>query len=620
MPLSQWLKTYGLGHLERVLVQNDIAEDVLGLLTEHDLEKLGLSMGDRKRLMAAIAEFLAPESGNSGSSGSALASVGAGAQRSDEGELRQLTILFCDLVDSTALCERLAPEQWREVVLAYQQASCGIVERYGGSVAQYLGDGILVYFGHPQAYEDAPERAVRAAMAMVDAIRDLRLDALAALATQATRLSVRIGIHTGQVVIGHVGAGAHREHLALGDTPNIAARLQGLAAPGTVVLSDSTRRMAGGSFAYADLGKHRLKGVREPRHVFRVDAILSTASRFDAATGTGLSPLVGRGRELGLLIERWELARQGRGQTVFLGGEAGVGKSRILKELRARLGNAGLGVHLLQCSAHQVETSFHPSIDALTRTLELSRDQPAASKLDRLDALVVGQYGLSPHSAAVIAAMLSLPGQQRYPPLVSDAHVREQETIAALVAAARARAALAPALMIVEDAHWADSATMAMLAALIEGTADVPLLLIVTHRPEFRLGEHLASRPNVVSVRVAALEPNEVTELVARMAGDSPLADDLTRHILSKTDGVPLFVEELTRWILETSATSDGPRKEVPATLRDSLMARLDRDPRAKEVAQIGSIFGREFRRDMLVALADMPASVIAEGLGSLTR
>ena len=506
------------------------------------------------------------------------------------------------------------------MVLAYQQASCAIVERYGGSVAQYLGDGLLVYFGHPQAYEDAPERAVRAAMAMVDAIRDLRLDALAGPATQPTLLSVRIGIHTGQVVIGHVGAGTRREHLALGDTPNIAARLQGVAAPDTVVLSDSTRRMAGGSFAYTDLGKHRLKGVREPRHVFRVDAILAPASRFEAATGTGLSPLVGRSRELGLLIDRWELARQGRGQTVLLGGEAGVGKSRVLKELRARLGNAGLGAVLLQCSAHHVDTSFHPSIDALTRALELSRDESVSSKLDRLEALAIGQYGLSPQSAAVLAAMLSLSGHQRYPPLVSDAHAREQETIAALVALARGRAAIAPALMIVEDAHWADSGTMAVLEALIEGTSDVPLLLIVTHRPEFRLGEHLAARPNVASVKVLALDAHEVTELVARMAGDAPLADDLTRHILSKTDGVPLFVEELTRWILETSATSEGARKEVPATLRDSLMARLDRDPRAKEVAQIGAVFGREFRRDMLVALADIPTPQIAEGLASLTR
>lgn len=597
-PLSRWLEAAGLGHLEKVLSDNGIAEDVLTSLTEQDLQELGLSMGDRKRLLKAIAELAAP--------------------RASTGELRQLTILLCDLVGSTSICESLPPEQWREVVLAYQQTSAAVIERYGGSIAQYLGDGLLVYFGHPQAHEDAPERAVRSAMALIEAIRELHV---APLAAQGLRLRVRIGIHTGEVVIGDIGGGARREHLALGDTPNVAARLQTLAEPDTVVVSDITRRMAGGSFAYADLGRHELKGAREPRHVWRVESVLETASRFDAATRTGLSPLVGRTEELAVLIDRWGTTQRGHGQAVLLSGEPGVGKSRLLKELLDRLGNAGLNAVRLQCSAHHVHIAFHASIDAISRILGLTREQPIAFKLDRLEALVVEKYGLLRTQAAVLASMLSLPGEKRYGLLVGSAHERERETIDALVAMSRARARLAPTLMMIEDAHWADPATLALVHSIIERIADVPLLLVVTHRPDLELPPALTARRHVTTMKVTALRQPEVVELVTRLAGTTPLPDDLLQHIVSKTDGVPLFVEELTRYVLEESPpSSSSPRKEVPATLRDSLMARLDRNPRAKEIAQIGSVLGREFRRDVIETVSGMTPGALDDALSALTQ
>lgn len=605
-PLSPWLQSVGLAHLEPVLVAHDIAEDVLTSLTEQDLEKLGLSMGERKRLLKAIGTLARAEP-----------APPPAPARPNVGELRQLTIMFCDLVNSTALCERLAPEQWREVVLAYQQASAAVIERYGGAIAQYLGDGLLVYFGHPQAHEDAPERAVRTGMALVDAIRQLRLEPVQA---QGTQLSVRIGIHTGQVVIGDIGAGARRELLALGDTPNLAARLQGLAAPDTVVVSDGTRLLAGGSFAYTDLGRHELKGVREPRQVWRVDAVLQTASRFEAATSAGLTPLVGRATELALLSDRWQLACQGRGQAVLLSGEAGIGKSRMLKELCDRLGNAGLNAIRVQCSAHHVNSAFHPSIDSIERALRFTREQPVAVKLDRLDVFAMGEYGLPRSQVAVLASMLSMPSEERYGPIVDSAHERERETIAALVDLVRARARQTPTLMIYEDAHWADPASVGMLHELIDRTTDVPFLLVITHRPEFDLPDALKARGHVTSLKVPSLRRDEVASLVMRLAGDSPLPEDLARHIVSKTDGVPLFVEELTRWILESPVSEDGRRKEVPTTLRDSLMARLDRHAQAKEIAQIGAVVGREFSRDLVEALADMPPRALDQALMALTQ
>jgi len=343
--MTDWLAAIGLSRLEPVLRDNGIAEDVLTSLTESDLEKLGVSMGDRKRFMRAVGELQARGAplDVAGTSGA----IGASDAPPLHTELRQLTIMFCDLVEATALCARLTPEQWRQVVLAYQQAAVEVISRCGGSVAQYLGDGLLVYFGYPQAQEDAASRAVHAGLDLVHKIASLEL---VIDGREQVRLQVRIGIDTGRVVIGDIGAGPRREQLALGDTPNIAARLQALARANTVLISDQTRRLTGGSFTYEDQGVHALKGVTEPRQVWRVTGLSDSASRFDASSGEHLSPLVGRVQELSLLTDRWQAVLQGQGQVVVLSGEPGIGKSRMLKELGDRL--AMPASMLCNCNVH----------------------------------------------------------------------------------------------------------------------------------------------------------------------------------------------------------------------------------------------------------------------------
>lgn len=603
--LSDWLKSIGLARIERVLTDNDIDEDVIGSLTENDLEKLGVSMGDRKRLLQALGT-LHP------------ASLRSAVADATQGELRQLTIMFCDLVDSTSLCERLTPEQWRQLVLQYQQAAAAVIERFGGVIAQYLGDGLLVYFGHPQAQEDAPERAVRTGLALVDTIRGLSVQVLGF--HEPLHLAVRIGIHTGLVVIGEIGGGARREQLALGDAPNVAARLQALASPNTVLISDGTRKLAGASFTCEDQGRPPLKGVREPPQVWRVMAVNAATSRFDAATSAGLTPLVGRQHELGLLIERWRDAVQGRGQVVFLSGEPGIGKSRMLKELRDRLGNAGLGAARLQCSPHHVHSAFHPSIEYIERSLGLCRDLPAHAKLDLLERRVTEQLRRPLAQAALLAYMLSIPCDDRYGPIVDSPLQHERDTIAALVDMVEAAATLSPTLLLLEDAHWADPATLDFLSLLIERAKHMPLLLVVTHRPEFR--PSFESAAHITSLKVPGLQRAEVAELVLRLSRDVPLPQALTQHILNRTDGVPLFIEELTKSILEIPG-SGGPaaqRVAVPTTLRDSLMARLDRVPAAKEIAQIGSVLGREFSHELIEALSTMSRAELAAALAALTQ
>lgn len=606
--LSDWLSSIGMARVERVLLDNDIDTEVITSLTEADLEKLGVSMGDRKRLLQAIGVLRQQAVRSTPKPG--LAS---------QGELRQLTIMFCDLVDSTQLCERLSPEQWQQVVLLYQQTSAAVIERFGGTIAQYLGDGLLVYFGHPQAQEDAPERAVRTGLALVEAIG--RLPKQPPGHDQPLPWAVRIGIHTGLVVMGEIGGGARREQLALGDTPNLAARLQALAQPNTVVISDSTRKLAGAGLQCEDLGRPVLKGVREPRQVWRVQAVNTATSRFDAATSAGLTPLVGRAHELGLLLDRWHAVQRGQGQVMVLSGEPGIGKSRLLKELRDRLGNAGLGAVCLQCSAHQVHSAFHPSIDHFERVLNLSRDQPADVKLASLERMVMGQLHRSAQQVALLASMLSIPFEDRYGPLVESPQQHERDTVMALVDVVEATALREPTLVLVEDVHWADPATLDFLSLLIERARFVPMLLVVTHRPEFQLSLGDGDQ-HVTTLRLPGLHRAEVAELVARLSREVALPTALTQHILSKTDGVPLFIEELTKSILELplGEGSHAHRTQVPATLRDSLMARLDRVPAAKAIAQIGSVLGREFSHELIEALSSMSSAELTAALAALTQ
>lgn len=609
--MSQWLDAIGLSRLEPLLLENGIAEDVITSLTEADLEKLGLTMGDRKRLMRAINDLMP------GAGASQPGQVAEAAK--PHTELRQLTIMFCDLVDATALCARLSPEQWRQVVLAYQQAAVAVITRCGGTVAQYLGDGLLVYFGYPQAQEDAAVRAVHAGLELVGRIAELDI---AVDGKEHVRLQLRIGIDTGRVVIGDIGAGPRREQLALGDTPNIAARLQALAKANTVLITDQTRRLTAGSFTYEDQGVHALKGVTDPRQVWRVMGVSDTLSRFDAASGEQLSPLVGRVQEMSLLMDRWQTVLQGQGQVVLLSGEPGIGKSRMLKELCDRLGNAGLKAVHLQCAAHRADSAFHPFIDAMERMLRIKPGMPASIKLDLIDALVNERMGgATPRHSALLAAMLSIPSDGRHALPVSSAHQREQDIIDVLVDLLQARAGLAPFLMLFEDAHWADPASIAALNALVEKARQVPVLMVVTHRPEFVPA--FDRQAHVTALKVPGLRRAEVLALVSRLMGDQALPEALAQQIENRTDGVPLFVEELTKSVMEQASRDEAglpAASALPATLRDSLMARLDRHAVAKEVAQIGAVIGREFAHELLEALFSQDAQQLDDGIQALLR
>lgn len=603
--LTAWLQACGLQHLARVLIDNGIDDDVLSCLAEPDLEKIGLSMGDRKRLLRAIA------------SRESTPTPAPHRSHPATGELRQLTIMFCDLVDATALSERLTPEQWRAVVLAYQQTAVAIIEHHGGSVAQYLGDGLLVYFGYPQALEDAAERALRAGLSLVTAVAGLQWpdQGLSDL-----RLAVRMGVHTGTVVMGEIGAGRRREQLALGDVPNLAARLQAIAAPDTVVLSETTRTLAGGGFSYEDLGRHALKGIREPRQVWQVTGTTATGSRFDASLRVGLTPLIGRVHELALLMDRWDAARQGQGQVVMLGGEPGVGKSRMLKELRDRLGNAGLQAVALQCSPHAVHRAFHPFVDYIEQVLGWGPDVSAEGRLQQMRTVLLDHLQVDPVHFGPLAFLLSIPVSGEHAMPAGSASQHEQASMDALVAVMQALSRHAPLLGLIEDAHWADPSTLALLKQLVAATRQQPLLLLITHRPEFNAS--LDRHAHVTQLKMPGLREVEVLSMIEHLAADRPLSDAWLRHIVDKTDGIPLFVEELTRSILEAPTLPDRPASAtgVPATLRDSLMARLERHPGSRELAEVGAAIGRDFSHALVSEVSDMSPVALEQAVAALIQ
>lgn len=599
--LHQWLSDAGVPHLEALLRAHAIDVDVLGSLSEADLAQIGLPLGDRKRVLQALARR--PQT-----------------VAQPDGERRQLTILFADLVDATTLCQSLSPEAWRDIVLAYQQAAVDILQRHGGVVAQYLGDGLLVYFGYPLAQEDAAIRAVHSGLALVQAVAELDVTGVAG-AANLRGLRLRVGIDTGLVVVGDVGAGSHREHLALGDVPHLAARLQALAAPGQVLIGEATRRLSGGRFVCEDQGVHALKGVRAPHQVWRVRGLAQTASRFEAATSAHLSPLVGRQQELALLTDRWQQAAQGRGQAVVLSGEAGIGKSRMVSELRQRMGNAGLAALVVQCAPQHRHAEFHPLREGLMRRLDIRHGMSPALQRERLHDLVLTVHGLAPVHARALADLLMLGDADevadRTVPWATSAQERHAAILAALVALTEARAHQRPTLLLLEDLHWADPGTLAYVQAVGHRLHDWPLLLLVTHRPEVL--PVLAPASVLTPVPVSSLSAEDTDALLDRLAGVHTLSAAARQHIVHKTDGVPLFVEELTRSLLDGVNLHDG-HAPVPATLRDSLMARLDRHPCARELLQRAAVLGRTLDLDLLQAMDARPPADFERDLHTLLQ
>ena len=610
-PLSTWLRDSGLAQYLPLLEQHSIDLRSLPLLTDADLAELGVPLGHRRLLLKAVAEL-----GRAAPPAESLSAAQGDRTPRDAGR-RQLTVLFCDLVGSTALAQRLDPEVLRDLMRGYQQACGAVIERYAGHVAQYLGDGLVVYFGWPQAHEDDAERAVRAALEIIAAVHRV---------AGPESLQVRIGIATGAVVVGETSAGdASVPSAAVGETPNLAARLQGLAGPDQIVIASGTHRLLGDNFEVEDLGDHSLKGIDGPVRARRIRGVARTESRFDATHAGRYSPFVGREQEVALLLARWEQAREGEGQVVLLVGEPGIGKSRITQVLRERLAatpHTRLGY---QCSPYHSGSAFYPIVEQLERAAGFERDDSPERKFDKLEAVLVLSADERPSVTPLFAALLSLP-IDRYPPRMLSPQKRKELTVAALVDQPIRLAGQQPVLMICEDAHWIDPSTLETLALAVERFRQAAILLLITCRPEFV--PPWTGHGNVTLLNLNRLSRRNGAQMMQRLTGGKPLPAEVLAQILDRTDGVPLFVEELTKHMLEAGLLRDtGKRYElsgplpalaIPSSLQDSLMARLDRLAPVKEVAQIGACIGREFSHELLAAAALLPEEDLNTALDKL--
>jgi class 3 adenylate cyclase/tetratricopeptide (TPR) repeat protein len=603
MDVSDWLRSHGFQRYEPAFVANAIDTDVLPDLTEDDLEKLGVPLGDRKRLVRSIRAAF-------GTSHEApLANEVAGRPhgeqaRKPDAERRHLTVMICDLVGSTALSARLDPEDMRAVTDAYHAACARIVSSYDGFLAEFRGDGILAYFGYPHAHEDDAERTVRASLDIVAAVAQLDTPAKEPLA-------VRIGIATGLVVIGDLsGEGALREHAVVGQTPNIAGRLQGLGQPGSIVMAASTRRLVGELFQLRDLGRHEVKGIAGAVAAWAVEGLSGSEERFEAARA-GLSDLVGRARELDFLLERQRLAWAGKGQVILISGEPGIGKSRLMAALAERIAGERHTRLRYQCSPYHANSALRPFIVQLERAAEFKPDDTPEQRLVKLEALLDRDAPGIRALAPLFAALLSIPTGERYPPLSLSPIQQRRRTLAALLDLFESLARKQPILLLFEDAQWADATSLELLDLTIERARALPVLALLTFRHDFE--SPWVGRSNVASLTLGRLEQNDVESVIARVTGGRALPGEVMKQIIAKTDGNPLFVEELTKAVLEAEILIedaegyrlDGPLPPlaIPATLQDSLMARLDRLTQVKEIAQVGAAIGREFSYSLVRAL-----------------
>jgi class 3 adenylate cyclase/tetratricopeptide (TPR) repeat protein len=597
--IEDWLTSIGLDQYADLLVRNEVDLPTLRILTDDDLKELGLPFGPRKRLLAAL---------------QADKSLGtAEAAATQEGERRQLTVLFCDIVGFTELAQRVDPEVLQTIVRLYEDACAACIVHYDGYLYQRMGDGIIAFFGYPMAHESEAPRAIRAALEIVQSMSRLEVP-------EVGRLRIRIGIASGIVVV------AHGERNVVGDAMNLAARLQGAAWPGSIVVSERVRRLAGGEFDYEDLGELELKGVGTVR-ACTVLGISKAASRFEAAVQEKVSPLVGRTHEMRTLLDQWRSVGERRaGEAVLLSGDPGLGKSRIVTALRERLESQGVRSLRFQCSPFYVNSTFHPLIANFEAALDFGREEAPSSKLDKLEALIVGHYGLPVGDVRFIAAMLSLPHEERYGPLTMTPRLVKEETIRVLVDIVKAAARAGPCLLLFEDIHWADPTSLETLGLLIDQLGSIPILVVLTHRPEFE--SSWWRYPYVTAMDLAKLSSTQSRQLVSNLTGGKAFPAELVEQIVTKTDGVPLFIEELTKAILESGDLVErGDRYLyaggsvsvlVPETLRDSLMARLDRVADVKRIAQVGSVIGRDFAYDLVAEVVKMSEATLSDVLARL--
>ena len=553
--------------------------------------------------------------------------------RRDVGERRQLTVEFIDLVGSTTLSQQLDPEDYHARVVAYQTACRQVIARYEGHIAQYLGDGVLGYFGYPAAHEDDAQRAVRAGLEIVKAIHALPVpDWTRGLSPLSIApLQVRIGIHTGLVVISEIGGSEKREMLALGETPNIAARVQGQAEPDTVVISGATYHLVQGLFECQDRGPQELNGLSTPLSLYRVVGESAAQSRFEAAVQKGLTPLVGRAEELALLQRRWEQAKTGAGQVVLLSGEPGIGKSRLVQELKEQLAHEGVTRIEFRCSPYHQNSALYPITDHLQRLLQFAREDVPATKLEKLQHTLSDYRFPQTDTVPLLASLLSLPHPEGYPPITLSPQKQKQKTQEAFVAWIVEEAERAAVYCAWEDLHWADPSTLEVLMLFLDQVPTTRLLVLLTFRPEFL--PPWGNRSHLSQMTLSRLGRPQVEAMVERVTGGKALPSEVVEQIVAKTDGVPLFVEELTKTVVESGLLREKegryvgahggapiPPLAIPATLQDSLMARLDRLSTVRAIAQLGATIGREFSYELLQTVSPLDEVTLQHGLKQLVE
>ena len=614
--LRAWLDEIGLGKYADILLENEVDFDVLPELGEADLEKLGFPLGPRKRLLRAIATLTRNEAEHAAAEENAAGGDGIEAAP----ERRQLTVMFCDLVGSTALSKELDPEDLSNVIRNFQGTCRKVIAEFGGTVARYMGDGVLVYFGYPRASEHDAERAILAGLGIVDAVSRIE--------NRGVHLQTRIGIATGLVVVGEViGEGFAREQAVVGETPNLAARMQSLAEPDSVVIADETRRLAAGLFDYVDLGRRELKGFPEPMQAWQVRHERTIESRFDALHGEhALAPLIGREEEVEVLVRRWQQARAGSGQVVVLTGEAGLGKSRLAQSLRDQIGDEPHTMLRYFCAPYYQNSALYPFITQLERAARLAREDSPQTRLEKLEALLARAGQPATHSVPLLASLLGIPTGERYPAIELSPPQRKEHTLAALEEQLAGLARQRPVFALFEDLHWIDPTSLELLGRTVDDIATMPVLLLLTARPDFSVP--WIGAPQVTSIALKRLAHGDGAALVQTLTGGKALPREVLEQIVAKTDGVPLFVEELTKTLLESGVLAEHddrytlrgplPAMAVPSTLQDSLMARLDRLGTAKEIAQVGAVLGRSFSHELMTAVTPTPEGALQAGLQQL--
>jgi class 3 adenylate cyclase/predicted ATPase len=615
MDLGGWLRSLGLERYEAAFRDNEIDDKVLLSLTQEDLKEIGVGpVGHRRKLLDAIgllrgdAATKAPLPETSSTPPKPL---------QDSAERRQVTVMFSDLVGSTALSARMDPEDLREVISAYQKVVAGTVQRFGGFVAKYMGDGVLVYFGYPQAHEDDAERAIRAGLELIQAVGGLKCSA---------PLQTRVGIATGLVVVGDlVGSGEAQERGIVGDTPNLAARLQSIAEPNSVVIAESTRKLVGNLFELEDRGPRELKGIDGTVRASVALRPSSVESRFEALR-IATTPMVGRDEELTLLARRWEQAKTGEGQIVLVSGEPGIGKSRLAETTVERIAGESHTRLRFFCSPHHQDSALYPVIAHLERAASFRREDSTEQQLDKLEALLAQGTNDVSAVAPLLADLLGVTTGERYPPLDLTPQKRKARTLAALTAQVEGLSAREPVLMVYEDVHWNDPTTREFLDLLIDRVPALRVLLIITFRPEFM--PPWIGHSHVTMLTLNRLAPRQRAEMIAYVTGGKALPKEISKQIVERTDGVPLFIEELTKSVVESGLVVDtgdsyavtGPAAPlaIPTTLHASLLARLDRLAPTREVAQIGAALGRSFSHELISAVAQMPQHKLDEALEQL--